>query len=825
MDPTHKKQLADDLRAVHLPLGRIVFPLAPKSKIPPKNLKLEDIFAGRLRFTEAQLLNYISRGYNLGWAMGPQDVVLDIDPRKKNSRRSLGELNRLLGIAPSGWSVRTAVVFSGGDDRGHHYYMLLPPNVKVNHKHIELPDLDFRQHGQYVVLPGSQHPDSGRYYEWDSFSQFESTPMLMPPKLIDLLKIEIKKKESKHAKEISLEELQYYLEQLDPKMYQSRQSWIELAFCVHGSVGDAGRDIFMDWSAKDDLYTDRIDENERIWNSIKDDKEKNLGFGSLIQMVLQRGGTPYRIPAKIEFDDGFDFEKSKLDNFLDRLAKAPPALSDEETKGFVREAYTFGLTLWDQKLRREISECLGLKTATVDKFWRQIEREEEKKQKADEGKKIDYPEVIARKVLKQHFEGGKTLIHAINQQFYHYTGTHWTQLLDNEITKLLYEASVKLKRKNEATHEASKKVGPALTALIAKTTKINDDVFNFVGKLKPIINCANGEIHIDVATGEFEFHKHNPKSYLLQCLKTAYDPDATCPLWDETLRGIFRDHKDPEGMVRHIYEIFGYIIQPQKDIASWFLWLGGGNNGKSITLEILQALMGDQAYLPRAIHDFEGPGRSAHAIASLVGKLAVVDDDANNEKLLPSSVLKKLAEGRVWESNPKHKDTFNFRSSATPIILFNGMPKIKDITWGMLRKVFVIPFKRRFVEGVDEDKTIRRRVEASELPGVLNRALEGLRRLRARGRFDPPRDCIDAKTNWLRQSNDVLNWIGEHCVTGNGAWTSVTQLYASYQVWAERNHRRFVQSIADVENSLLQRGLRLESRAGDRGFIGIEVKG
>lgn len=819
MDKFRKDQLARDLVEIHLPLERHVFPLLPRSKIPPRGMSWPTEF-----FTEAQLLNYVSRGYNLAWALGPQDIVLDVDPRKINSVGSFLRLEIMLGIAPGSLCDLTGVVNTGGADHGHHYYMSVPQNVKTETHCEDLPDLDFRHRGQYVVLPGSQHPDTGRYYEWDEFSPYRQTPMSMPQQLLDLLQIKPKEKNEKaNIQRISVDELSFYLRQLDPKKFRTRQSWIELAFIAHSVCGGDGADVFLAWSQTDELYAHCEEENRRIWDSIKDDKRNNLGFGSLVQKVLDSGGRHYNARASVEFDDGFDFDKSRLDGFIEKLAKAPPSRSDDDAKKYIREASQFGLAMWDQKLRKEVSESLGLKTTTVDKFWRQIEREKEKNSKSDDDK-IDYPEIIAQKVLKDHFKNGKTLIHAINQRFYHYVDTHWVPLLDNEITRLLYEASSKIKYKANANHEASAKVQPALTVLTAKTTKINDDVFNFVGKLKPIINCANGEIHIDIASGKFEFRKHSPESYLLQCLKTPFDPDAKCPVWDETLQGIFRDHKDPNGMIRHLYEIFGYIIQPQKNIASWFLWLGGGNNGKSITLEILQSLMGAHAYLPRSIHDFDKPGASNHAIASLVGKLAIVDDDANTEKPLPSSILKKLAEGRVWEANPKHKDQFNFRSSATPIVLSNGLPKIRDITWGMLRKVFVVPFKRIFVEGIDEDKTIQKRVEELELSGVLNRSLEGLRRLRLRGRFDPPRDCVDAKNNWLNQSNDILNWLYSYCIIGNGAWTSITQLYASYQIWADNNHRRYKQSIADLENHLFQRGFKIEIRGDHRGFIGLELK-
>ena len=46
----------------------------------------------------------------------------------------------------------------------------------------------------------------------------------------------------------------------------------------------------------------------------------------------------------------------------------------------------------------------------------------------------------------------------------------------------------------------------------------------------------------------------------------------------------------------------------------------------------------------------------------------------------------------------------------------------------------VIPFDRTFTDA-DKDPELFDRIVATELPGVLNRALDGYRRLMARGTF------------------------------------------------------------------------------------------
>ena len=67
-----------------------------------------------------------------------------------------------------------------------------------------------------------------------------------------------------------------------------------------------------------------------------------------------------------------------------------------------------------------------------------------------------------------------------------------------------------------------------------------------------------------------------------------------------------------------------------------------------------------------------------------------------------------------------------------PVLLCNNIPSLADLSHGMLRRLMVIPFNRRFTDQ-DSDPDLFERIWANELPGVLNRALRGYRRLLERG--------------------------------------------------------------------------------------------
>ncbi len=78
-----------------------------------------------------------------------------------------------------------------------------------------------------------------------------------------------------------------------------------------------------------------------------------------------------------------------------------------------------------------------------------------------------------------------------------------------------------------------------------------------------------------------EWRPHRCESRLLHCLPIKFDPDAKCPVYDQALLEIFGEAHNPEDMVRHLHEFAGYAIQPLRDIPSYWVLIGHGNNDKS----------------------------------------------------------------------------------------------------------------------------------------------------------------------------------------------------------------------------------------------------
>jgi len=138
----------------------------------------------------------------------------------------------------------------------------------------------------------------------------------------------------------------------------------------------------------------------------------------------------------------------------------------------------------------------------------------------------------------------------------------------------------------------------------------------------------------------------------------------------------------------------------------------------------------------------------------------LLDDDVRSGAKLPDGELKKLSEAKLVSAERKYGHSFNFVALTVPVLLCNNPPSLADLSRGMMRRLMVIPFERTFAD----DSTLFERIWASELPGVLNRAIKGLQRVVRRGwRFKHPDRVAQARRRWLIYANPLPAFLDEPC--------------------------------------------------------------
>ena len=196
----------------------------------------------------------------------------------------------------------------------------------------------------------------------------------------------------------------------------------------------------------------------------------------------------------------------------------------------------------------------------------------------------------------------------------------------------------------------------------------------------------------------------------------------------------------------------------------------------------------------------------------------LVDDDVKAGTRLPDDHLKRLSEAKVMTGEVKYGAQFTFRATALPVLLCNRTPSLADLSYGMQRRLLVIPFDRSF-KGKAADKELFDRIWAKEGPGVLNRALQGLQRLVHRGwYFNPPGSVQQATEQLLTEANPVPAFIAERCVEGGKAY--LADLYGEFGEWCQASGITRTQQAATFKHNLLDMGYK-----SGRGNQGIQILG
>lgn len=209
----------------------------------------------------------------------------------------------------------------------------------------------------------------------------------------------------------------------------------------------------------------------------------------------------------------------------------------------------------------------------------------------------------------------------------------------------------------------------------------------------------------------------------------------------------------PDAEVRGlVQEYVGYTLMGSCAYQTAQVWVGGGNNGKSVLTKIVQALH-YKAVAMRLdrLDDFN--------LFQIVGASLVVVAEMPRRGI-DEQQLKLLIAGDAVQVEAKFKDPFTYWPTAKWIVCSNHYPNTKDHSDGWWRRWHLIDW----TEQIPEEKIIpdlHLHIINTELKSVLDWALAGLQRLLQRGSFHIPKSVADAKHQLRLNGNSVAAWADE----------------------------------------------------------------
>jgi P4 family phage/plasmid primase-like protien len=292
-----------------------------------------------------------------------------------------------------------------------------------------------------------------------------------------------------------------------------------------------------------------------------------------------------------------------------------------------------------------------------------------------------------------------------------------------------------------------------------------------------VIICKNGAFHIPTMT----LQPHSPEHYATSRLDFDYTPTAQAPHWAYVLASTIPDASE------FLQEYAGLALttETKHELALWFC--GPAGSGKSTIIEGMQAMLGERATL-LGLADIE---RSRFALGDLRGKTLAVASEQPAIYMQATHVLNAIVSGEKIHTERKFKDPIEFTPRVKIIWAMNELPRVPDAGNGLFRRVKVIKFPA--LAEKDRDPRIKEEIK-KEGAGILNWALEGLRRLRARTYFDVPACVKDATTDFQKNNDIPAVFIAEKCVIGPDYRIQSQALYDAYRAWCEGNGHKSASS-------------------------------
>lgn len=290
--------------------------------------------------------------------------------------------------------------------------------------------------------------------------------------------------------------------------------------------------------------------------------------------------------------------------------------------------------------------------------------------------------------------------------------------------------------------------------LIAHNTYVSIENFD---KNPYILNLNNGLLN--VKTLEFR-EDHDPNYLSFRRIPIIYDPKAVCPNIESFIKDVFK--KDDNEL---IYEISGLSLTPDMDFQKAFLFYGTGNNGKTTYFNLMIDFIGKSNCSDVDLSQLHNP----HLLSEIEGKLLNILPDIDSSTKLRIQMFKNYVGNASFITiNKKYKDPYQIKPTAKMMYSCNTtFPLIpKDTDKGFFRKWILIECPNEF-DNKEDSRMLEKLTTEEELSGLLNKSVEGLRRLLKRQKFeDKYNNWEEVKELWFLKINDFADFVSNETEIG-----------------------------------------------------------
>lgn len=367
---------------------------------------------------------------------------------------------------------------------------------------------------------------------------------------------------------------------------------------------------------------------------------------------------------------------------------------------------------------------------------------------------------VVNEIIRKH-----DIIYVDNVGFYEWNGRVWQKISD-EVTRSYID-------RNYGIFSTAQRCTSICKLLKSRT--VCDVVFD----RNPVFTFQNGTLEIE--TGTFRDFRRNDFCSII--MDYDYDPDALCPKWEKFIDDVTDEEPRRSDVLQ---TLAGYILVPDCRYQKIFVLLGSGSNGKSVYLEIIQALFGKQN---ASVVSPTGLSKEFERV-KLKDSLFNIGKDVSPDFSQGETreYLLQISDGTLVQACYKGQTHITFEPRCKLIYAMNK-PPVAAVIEGLNRRLHFVQFPCSFVDfpnpkiRTQKPKNINIVPELlSELPGIFNWAYDGYKILNAVGYFTETPEQNDITQRFEESSDPVSVFCKEHLFEEPMTRDSV---YSIYKEWCE----------------------------------------
>lgn len=232
-----------------------------------------------------------------------------------------------------------------------------------------------------------------------------------------------------------------------------------------------------------------------------------------------------------------------------------------------------------------------------------------------------------------------------------------------------------------------------------------------------------------------------------------------------------------------LYEIIAYCLTPKKFMQRLFALVGGGSNGKSSFITLIQKLLGPSNYTSSELkllaeRNFE--------TAILYKKLLCIIGEVAYNDLSNTSQIKKLSGEDEIRFEFKGKQPFSAINTATIICLTNSLPRTPDKSIGFYRRWLIVDFPNQF----PVSKNPVENIPDLEFSNLTRKCLEILARIYSKRSFTNEGSYEFREKIYEEKSNPLKIFLELFCEDTPGVHIKKKDFCDRFNIWLKSKNQR-----------------------------------